>query len=297
MPSTRPRLPRLADVTTQETALVTALCRVIEQAEHAPSLTQLAAHAGLSTHQLHRLFRRLTGVTPKAYADAHRARRMQDGLHTDATVSAVAYDAGFGASSRFYAATPARLGMTPTRYRAGGAGERIRFAVGACTLGALLVAASDKGLCAIWLDDTPAPLVQQLQDRFANAELIGGDVAFEQWMAQVVGFLDDPTRGLDLPLDIRGTAFQQRVWDALRRIPPGQTLSYTELAARIEAPSATRAVASACAANTLAVAIPCHRIVRQDGSLSGYRWGVARKRALLAREAHGDAAQADGRAR
>lgn len=286
MPSAHAQPTRLAAVTTQQTALVTELCRFIEQAEQPPSLPQLAARAGLSTHQVHRLFRRLTGVTPKAYADAQRARRMQQGLHTaDAAVSDVVYAAGFGASSRFYAATPARLGMTPARYRAGGAGERIRFAVGACTLGALLVAASDTGLCAIWLGDAPAPLVRELQDRFAHAELIGGDAAFEQWMAQVVGFIDDPARGLDLPLDIRGTAFQQRVWDALRRIPPGQTLSYTELAARIGTPSATRAVASACAANQLAVAIPCHRIVRQDGSLSGYRWGVARKRALLDKEA------------
>ena len=174
--------------------------------------------------------------------------------------------------------------MTPARYRAGGAAQRIHFAVAQCSLGALLVAHSGQGLCAILLGDDPDVLVRDLQDRFVQAQLVGGDATFESLVAQVVAFVEAPGRGLDLPLDVRGTAFQQRVWQALRTIPPGQTASYAEIAARIGAPAATRAVAQACGANALAVAIPCHRVVRSDGALSGYRWGVERKRALLERE-------------
>lgn len=170
---------------------------------------------------------------------------------------------------------------------AGGAGATMRFAVGECTLGAILVAATDKGVCAIAIGDDPDTLARALQDRFPKAEFKGGDAAFEQWVAAVVGMVEQPTLGLELPLDVRGTAFQQRVWRALRDIPAGSTLSYTELAERIGAPKSVRAVAGACAANVLAVAIPCHRVLRHDGSLSGYRWGVARKRALLARESGG----------
>jgi AraC family transcriptional regulator of adaptative response/methylated-DNA-[protein]-cysteine methyltransferase len=178
--------------------------------------------------------------------------------------------------------------MTPTQFRAGGSGNVIRFAVGECSLGAVLVAATDKGVCAIDLGDDPDRLVRGLQDRFPNARLVGGDEAFEQLVAKVVGFVDAPAQGLDLPLDIRGTAFQRRVWDAIRGIPAGSTASYAEIARRIGAPKAVRSVAQACASNALAVAIPCHRVVRTDGQLSGYRWGVARKRALLAREARHD---------
>ena len=175
--------------------------------------------------------------------------------------------------------------MTPSTYRAGGANTEIRFAIGQCSLGAILVAASQRGICAILLGDDPAALLGDLQARFAQAQLIGSDAEFESWVAQVVGFIDAPALGLDLPLDIRGTAFQQRVWQALRDIPAGKTASYTEIAQRIGAPKAVRAVAGACAANALAVAIPCHRVVRNDGALSGYRWGIERKRALLAKEA------------
>jgi AraC family transcriptional regulator of adaptative response/methylated-DNA-[protein]-cysteine methyltransferase len=174
--------------------------------------------------------------------------------------------------------------MKPSDYRAGGAHNEIRFAVGACSLGAILVAASSRGICAITMGDDADALVRELQDRFPAATLLGGEAAFEQWVAQVVGFVEAPEVGLGLPLDIRGTAFQQRVWRALQAIAPGQTVSYAEIAQRIGAPKAVRAVAGACAANHLAVAIPCHRVVRSDGALSGYRWGVERKRALLARE-------------
>lgn len=178
--------------------------------------------------------------------------------------------------------------MTPSDFRAGGRGASIRFAVGECSLGAILVAATEKGICAILLGDDPELLLRDFQDRFSKAELIGGDAAFEQWIARVIAFVEAPAIGLDLPLHVRGTAFQRRVWQALRDIPAGATVSYTEIAERIGAPKAVRAVAHACSANLIAVAIPCHRVVRNDGALSGYRWGVERKRALLARERHPD---------
>ncbi len=174
--------------------------------------------------------------------------------------------------------------MQPSQYRAGGVDARIMFALGQCALGAILVARSEKGVCAIALGDDADVLLRELQDRFPRAELIGGDAAFEQLVAKVVGLIEAPNLGIDLPLDVRGTAFQQRVWQALREIPAGETVSYAQVAARIGAPKSVRAVAQACAANTLAVAIPCHRVVRSDGALSGYRWGVERKRALLLRE-------------
>jgi AraC family transcriptional regulator of adaptative response/methylated-DNA-[protein]-cysteine methyltransferase len=197
------------------------------------------------------------------------------------------YGAGYNSSGRFYEEADAVLGMTPARYRAGGVHEQIRFAVGECSLGAILVAASDRGVCAILMGDDPGKLAHDLQDRFPRAHLVGGDARFEKLVATVVGFVEAPRLGLDLPLDVRGTAFQQRVWQALREIPAGRTTTYSRLARRIGAPKAVRAVAGACAANPLAVAIPCHRVVRSDGTLSGYRWGVERKRALFAREADG----------
>jgi len=267
--------------------LIAALCRVIEQADTPPPLADLAQRAGLSPFHLHRLFKSVTGVTPRQYAEAHRARRVQAGLRDAARVTDAIYDAGYNSSGRFYDAATARLGMTPTRYRAGGAGTEIRFAVGECSLGSILVAASDRGVCAILLGDDPDALTRDLQDRFPRAHLVGGDAGFEQLVARVVGMVEAPARGHDLPLDVRGTAFQQRVWQALCDVPAGRTLSYTEVARRIGAPRSVRAVARAVASNPLAVAIPCHRVVRLDGDLAGYRWGVERKRALLAREATG----------
>jgi AraC family transcriptional regulator of adaptative response/methylated-DNA-[protein]-cysteine methyltransferase len=227
----------------------------------------------------------VTGLTPKAYATAHRTQRVRRELAQSETVTAAIYDAGFNSNGRFYAASSGVLGMTPTSFRSGGIGASIRFAVGECSLGSILVAATDKGICAILLGDDPGTLVRDLQDRFPKAQLIGGDGDFERLVARVVGFVEAPALGLDLPLDVRGTAFQQRVWQALREIPAGATATYTQVAERIGAPKAVRAVARACAANAIAIAIPCHRVVRTDRSLSGYRWGVERKRALLGREA------------
>lgn len=277
--------PNEAPLAERQAAAVAKACRLIEEADELPGLDSLAEAVGLSPYHFHRMFKSVTGLTPKAYATAHRANRVRDELVHSPTVTAAIYGAGFNSSGRFYASAAQLLGMTPTDFRAGGAGATIRFAVGECSLGSILVAASDKGICAILLGDDPDMLVRDLQDRFPSAKLIGGDAAFEQWVAKVVGFVEAPRLGLDLPLDVRGTAFQQRVWQALREVPAGSTVSYADIANRIGAPKAVRAVAQACAANALAVAIPCHRVVRNDGALSGYRWGVDRKRALLDREA------------
>lgn len=270
---------------------VAKACRLIERAEEMPSLAALAKRAGMSRFHFHRVFKAVTGVTPKAYADAQRAGRVRAALTRSgggeraASVTAAIYDAGFNSSGRFYAASPSLLGMRPSEYRAQGEGAAIRFAIGQCSLGSILVAATSKGICAISLGDDPAALLRDLQDRFAKAELIGGDETFERLVARVIGLVEAPAQGLDLPLDVQGTAFQQKVWQALQKIPAGTTATYTEIAKRIGHPKAVRAVAAACAGNAVAVAIPCHRVVRTNGDLAGYRWGIARKRALLSREA------------
>lgn len=278
----KPNQPPLAE---QHAALIADMCRVIEHAETAPSLAALAQNAQMSTFHLHRIFKAVTGITPKAYATAHRANKVRDQLGRSDTITEAIYEAGYNSSGRFYENSHQQLGMTPSDYRAGGTNAAIRFAVGECSLGAILVAASERGVCAILMGDDPDVLVRDLQDRFPRAELQGGDDDYEQLVAKMIGLVEAPKVGLDLPLDIRGTAFQQRVWQALREIPAGMTASYTEIAQKIGAPRSVRAVAQACAANALAVAIPCHRVVRSDGGISGYRWGVERKRTLLKREA------------
>lgn len=276
--------PDEATLSRRQAQVIAAACRAIELAEHLPSLDALAQQAGMSRFHFHRVFRQLTGVTPKAYATAHRARRVCAGLTHGSSVTEAMYEAGFQSSGRFYAESDARLGMTPSAWRQGGNGAQIRFAVAQCWLGAVLVATTEKGVCAITLGDDPDQLVRDLQDQFPHAELLGGDAQFEQLVADVIGFIEAPQGDLNLPLDIRGTAFQQRVWQALRDIRPGTRATYSDIAARIGKPSAVRAVAGACASNVIAVLIPCHRVVRMDGALSGYRWGVDRKQALLDRE-------------
>jgi AraC family transcriptional regulator of adaptative response/methylated-DNA-[protein]-cysteine methyltransferase len=278
----KPDRPGLAE---QHAVMVAEICRSIESADEIQSLGELAHKAGLSAYYFHRLFKTVTGVTPRDYAIAHRAARIRNALaNPGTTVTAAIYDAGFNSSGRFYESSNAVLGMTPTDFRAGGANTGIRFAIGECSLGSILVASTEKGVCAIFLGDDPDALARDLQDRFPHAELIGGDADFEELVAKVIGFVEAPSLGLDLPLDVRGTAFQQRVWQALREIPAGSKASYADIAKRIGAPKSVRAVAQACVANPIAVAIPCHRVVRNDGALSGYRWGVERKRALLERE-------------
>lgn len=267
-----------------EAARIAQACRIIETAEEPPTLAALADAVGLSPYHLHRRFKASLGITPKAYAAAQRNAKLRDALSRGASTTEAIYDAGFNSSSRFYAGASAALGMSPRAFRAGGAEEEIRYAIVPCALGQVLVASSNKGVCAILLGDTAGPLVAELRCQFPQAQISEGDETFVGTATTVVSLVERPEQSFDLPLDIRGTAFQQRVWDALRRIPAGTTATYRDIAAAIGAPKSARAVAGACAANRLAVAIPCHRVVRGDGSLSGYRWGVDRKAALLARE-------------
>lgn len=271
--------------TEKHAAVVAQACRLIESSDTQASLDELAIQADMSPFHFHRIFKTQTGLTPKAYAMAYRARKLRNKLQTSSsTVTEAIYEAGFNNNSRFYETSEQMLGMRTQEFRAGGVGTKIRFAIGQCSLGAILVAQSQRGICAILLGDDADSLARDLQDQFSKAELIGGDTNFEELVACVVGFIEAPAIGLNLPLDVRGTAFQQRVWQALREIPAGSTVSYGEIAQRIGSPKAVRAVAQACAANHIAVAIPCHRVVRKDGDLSGYRWGVERKRELLSRE-------------
>ena len=264
---------------------VARACRMIDDAEEIPRLAELAAGAGLSVFHFHRLFKKVTGLTPRSYFAAQRARRVREALPHTASVTEAIYGAGFGSSSRFYQNSTAILGMSPGRFRAGGRDALIRYAVAECSLGLMLVASTDEGICAIIFGEDRGALVREIGKRFPSAQLAQAGKPFARVLAKVVRFVEQPASGLDLPLDVRGTAFQQRVWEALRKIPAGTKATYRELAQSIGAPKAVRAVAGACAANHIAVAIPCHRIVRGDGALGGYRWGINRKRALLAREA------------
>jgi len=279
----RPDLPPRRE---REAALVAEVCRALDSAEEQSRLDVLAAGHGLSVRHLHRVFRRVTGVTPRAYTAARRQGRVQAYLAAGDSVTEAIYGAGFGSAGRFYEAALAMLGMAPSIYRKGGAGETLGYAVGPCALGQVLVAATARGVCAILLGDSPAGLRTELERRFPGATRSEAGPEVQAWLQTVIRLVDDPLEapGSELPLDIRGTAFQRRVWEALRGIPPGSTASYAEIAERIGRPGAARAVAGACAANPLAVAIPCHRVVPAGGGVGGYRWGVERKRTLLDRE-------------
>src|SRR5246127_1170627 len=276
--------PRGRGLASQHSKAVATACRLIREAEIFPNLNQLAESVKMSPGYFHRLFKATTGLTPKEYANAHRSDRMKKALPKWETVTEAIYDAGYNSNGRFYAGSSKILGMKPKEYREGGTGSTIRFAIAECSLGAILVASCEKEFCAILMDDNPEKLVRDLQDQFPKARLIGGDEEYEKLVGKVIGFVEAPKIGLDLPLDIRGTAFQQRVWKELQRIPVGRTASYSEVAKRIGFPNSARAVAQACGANALAVAVPCHRVLRNNGDISGYRWGVDRKQALLTRE-------------
>lgn len=276
--------PNQASLDEQQQVLVARACELIDNAEVAPSLEQLAEQVGLSPYHFHRLFKARTGLTPKGYANAQRAARVRNQLHQGETVTNALYEAGFNSSGRFYAVADQLLGMTPKAYREGGANTQIRFAIGHCFLGDVLVAQSERGICAILFGENAEALQADLCRRFPRAALTAADEAFSLTVKQVIEFIEAPAKGLNLPLDIQGTVFQQQVWQALQNIPAGSTASYREIAEHIGSPRAVRAVAGACAANSLAVAVPCHRVVRNDGGLSGYRWGTERKRALLDRE-------------
>jgi AraC family transcriptional regulator, regulatory protein of adaptative response / methylated-DNA-[protein]-cysteine methyltransferase len=268
----------------ERASIIAEACRTLENTTEPPDLDRIAGEAGMSRFHFQRVFKKVTGVTPRAYFSECRKKKVQTELSRSKTITEAIYDSGFNSNGRFYASSSQMLGMTPKVYRSGGGEQAIRFAVGQCSLGSILVASTDKGLCSILLGDDPDRLMRELQDRFPNAQLIGGDKEFERMVATVIGFVENPKQGLNLPLDVQGTAFQQRVWRALRDIPVGAIASYEEIAKKIGAPSSARAVAAACSANHLAIAIPCHRVVRKDGDVSGYRWGVDRKRALLERE-------------
>jgi AraC family transcriptional regulator of adaptative response/methylated-DNA-[protein]-cysteine methyltransferase len=290
--------PDQASLRERQARLITTACKQMDEAESAPApaLAELAQQAQMSSSHFHRLFKSLTGMTPKAYARTRRSAKVRaelekGGRHNSAPgkapITQAIYNAGYNASSRFYAEASAALGMHASDYRQGGRGQQIRFAMADCALGTVLIAATERGVCAVQFGDDPAVLMNALQDRFARAELVGADPEFEAMVAQVLGLLQTPHQAHAdelLPLDLRGTAFQHKVWRALLDIPAGTTLSYAELARRIGQPTATRAIAQACAANPVAVVVPCHRVIRQDGQPGGYRWGVERKQILLERE-------------
>lgn len=277
----RPDVTAVAEV---PPAVQTA-CELMDRAETPPTLEELARAVDLSPSYFHRLFKRTTGITPRAYAVTRRSERFRAELRRRSTVSEAMYEAGYSSSSRCYEETGRVLGMTPAQYRQGGAGQTIRVAVVSCSLGALAIAATQRGICSIQFDNDPQSLRDDLAVQFPRARILDADPELSQWVEQIVRFVDSPRDRLDLPLDIQGTAFQRLVWQQLQAIPAGMTVSYTELAERVGKPHAVRAVASACAANQIAIAIPCHRAVRKDGQLSGYRWGVERKRELIDREA------------
>ena len=278
----RPTEPSAAS---RHVAAIERACARIRDSAAVPSTAELASAAGISRFHFHRVFRQVTGTTPGDYARTHRMGRLAARLAGGAPVAQSIYAAGFGSSSRAYAAAPAALGMTPAARRRGGNGASIRFVTVETALGWVLLAATDRGICAAEFGDSPASLESRLRARFPAAEFFPGDAELQDWAERIVRFITAPGAQPELPLDICGTAFQAQVWRALQRIPPGRTASYAEIAAAIGRPPAVRAVASAVAANQLALLVPCHRVVRSDGEAGGYRWGAERKRALLTREA------------
>lgn len=259
-------------------------CRRLEESEVIPKLGELAAQAGLSPYHFHRLFKKVVGVTPKQYAATHQAQRFRYSLKANQTVTEAIYDSGFSSSSRAYEKARDRLAMPPSTYKKGGAGLTIRYSIAQCFIGWVIVASTDRGICAVEFGDDPENLAAKVQKNFPKAGLEEAASDFSAQVQEVIAYIEEPGKGLQLPLDIQGTAFQQRVWQALREVPSGVTVSYAQIAERIGSSGAARAVARACAANKLAVAIPCHRVVRRNGELSGYRWGADRKRRLLFRE-------------
>ena len=282
--------PRNASMTDPQVQMVREACLYIE--EHAgelPTLEDLSAHTGVSAYHLQRVFKRVAGITPRQYAEAMRINQFKTKVRKGATVTGAMYDSGYGSSSRLYERAPARLGMTPADYRRGGKGVRIRYTIAGSPLGRLLVAGTEKGVCSVRLGDSDAALESNLLGEYPAADVSRDDQAMSEWVGQLLSHLDGARPHLDLPLDVQATAFQWRVWEALREIPYGSTRSYSEVARAIGRPTATRAVARACATNPVALVIPCHRVVRRDSSLGGYRWGIERKRALLERERSSDA--------
>jgi AraC family transcriptional regulator, regulatory protein of adaptative response / methylated-DNA-[protein]-cysteine methyltransferase len=255
--------------------------------DRALTLTALAREAGMSPFHLQRTFKRLLGVSPREYQDALRVTEFKSRLRAGDTVSRATYEVGYGSSSRVYERSARSLGMTPAAYRRGGDGMRITYTISASPFGRLLIGATDRGVCAVALGNSDASLVDALQADFPRAEIERGDDLHREWAEEIVSHIGGESLDPGVPLDVRGTTFQKQVWSFLRKIPPGCTKSYAEVAAALGKPRATRAVARACASNRIAVVIPCHRVIRSDGALGGYKWGVERKRALLDREGGG----------
>jgi len=277
--------PRDENPTSPYLQAIIDACRRVAESEREPTLAELAAGAGLSASQFARVFKAQMGVTPKQYAMSHRAERLREALTETERVTDAVYEAGYESGSRAYDPAAQGLGMTPGAWKAGGEGVAIRYALAPCELGWALVAASERGVCLIALGDEPEALETELRERLGRAERVTPDDELDAVLSAALRVIDGQAPAADLPLDIRGTAFQRRVWQALQRIPSGATASYGQVAARIGKPKAARAVARACATNPVAVAVPCHRVVRGDGGLGGYRWGIERKRRLLDREA------------
>lgn len=284
--------PEAAEIQDPQVRAVQQVCEMIEAEmadgeEGLPTLNRLAVEVGLSPHHLQRTFKRLMGISPRDYADARRLDRFKQGLKSGVGIAEATYDAGYGSSSRVYEKSNGRLGMTPATYAKGGRDMRIAYTVADCRLGKLLVAATERGVSAVYLGADPAEMVAALEAEYPRAEIREDGSALGRWVTALVGFLDADGPHPDLPLDLRATAFQRRVWQELTRIPYGETRSYGEIAAALGQPKAVRAVARACATNPVSMAIPCHRVIGADGGLRGYRWGVERKEALLEMEAKG----------
>ncbi len=290
--------PRLARVRDSRTAAVALVCREIEAqidadggvaagangSEARLTLSTLSTTAGMSTHQLERAFRSVMGISPRQYADARRMRRLKSRLRKGDDVTTALYDAGFGSSSRLYERAPAQLGMTPATYRQGGAGMKIHYTIVSSPLGRLLVGATDRGISALYLGKDDGPLESSLRKEYPRAEIQRDRNGLEGWVGKILEHLRGREPNLDLPTDVQATAFQRRVWEELRKIPYGTTRTYSQVARAIGKPKAIRAVARACATNPVSVVVPCHRVVREDGNLAGYRWGLERKLALLQNE-------------
>jgi AraC family transcriptional regulator of adaptative response/methylated-DNA-[protein]-cysteine methyltransferase len=282
----RPRNANLRDPRTQAVAKVCREIesRVIDGTDTPVTLSALSAPMGMSPHQLERAFRCVMGITPRQYADAQRMRQLKSQLRKGDDVTTALYDAGFGSSSRLYERAPSHLGMTPATYRQGGAGMRVNYTIVDSPLGRLLVGATDRGISALYLGETDARLEAALQKEYPRAEIHRDRNGLEGWVSKILAHLRGREPNLDLPTDVQATAFQRRVWEELRRIPYGATRTYGQVAKAIGRPTAIRAVARACATNPVSVVVPCHRVVRGDGNLAGYRWGLQRKKTLLEHE-------------